>query len=115
MARAGRTEASGALGQIAEVLAAESTVRQRVESCRESLNRQIAEAQEWARALQRRTHGRLTTLHATCDRNIQKQIDAIRDRGRENAPPVDLDSADRDALTKTVEQLADQLIGRKHG
>lgn len=115
MARSDRAKDTGALSHMTEVLAAEARVRRLVESCQDDLNRQISEQQEWARALQRRTHARLTRLHTHCDQRIQTRIGELRDRAEREAPPIDLDTADRESLGATIGQLADQLIGRSSG
>jgi len=113
--RSSREEEADALEQMSEVLAAEARVREVVASCREDLNRDIADAQEWARGLTRRINARLTRLHTRCDQKIQARIAELRTRAEEAAPPVELDSLDRQSLEATIEQLADQLIGRRHG
>ena len=115
MARTERTAEVDALGHMAEVLVAEAHVRQQVEACKDDLNQQISAQQEWARALQRRIHARLTRLHGNCDRSIQTRITELRDLGGKAGPSLELDAADLQSLQSSVEQLADLLIGRGHG
>lgn len=115
MARSDRTTEVDALGHMTEVLAAEARVRGQVELCRNQLNQKIAARQEWARALQRRINARLTRLHGNCDRKIQTRIAELRDGMGEAGSTVEFDATERKSLQLTVGQLADQLIGRKHG
>ena len=115
MSRSDRKTEIDVLGHMAEVLATEAQVRQRVESCREDLNQQISYQQEWARALQRRVHARLTRLHGSCDQKIQSRIAELRDQAGKAGPTVELDAAERQSRQSTIERLAEQLIGRDHG
>ena len=104
-----------AAAAIDQVLAAEQSVREAMEACRKEAQSVLETARDESRRITRRATGRISRLHARCDADCSRRIEASRREAMKDAPRDELDAGDREALARAAGRLAARLTSPDDG
>ena len=93
-----------------EVLAAEGEARQAVEKCRAQAAQIVAEAEERARRIRRRTECRIKQIHRIADLSVDRTLRELH-RSKPERGPQSARTDAPDALAGAVDALIEEILG----
>lgn len=94
---------------INQVLEAERQAREAVEQCRKEAGRIVADAQEGARSIERRTEDRIRLTHKLADRAVERSLGKLRAPRPGSGSAVPEGEA-RDLVDRAVDALVDEIL-----
>lgn len=94
---------------IDRVLSAETEAREAMLECRQQAEQLIETAREDARRISRTANRRASAVNKKCDRLINEESEAMREKARQARGTDELDENDQARLADAVKRVAEKL------